>query len=73
MNENYEQIRIALAGATETGKTKFIEYLTNKNINFENYFPTIGVDFGNKLLLYKKNLYNIYIYGILVDKIDFKE
>ena len=62
MEENLEEIKVVLAGSAETGKSNFLEYITDKNINFGNYFPTIGLDFGKKILLYKKNIYSIKIF-----------
>ena len=54
MEENLEEIKVVLAGSAETGKSNFLEYITDKNINFGNYFPTIGLDFGKKFYYIRK-------------------
>ena len=62
MNDNFELIKLVIAGSANTGKTILSGYLLNRELNFENYLPTIGVDFGTKVFLYKKNLYKLQIW-----------
>ena len=63
MNNNDDKIKVAIVGSQETGKTILEEYLKDGSLEFEDYYPTIGLDFGEiKVLLYKNNIYNIAIY-----------
>ena len=62
MKDNFKLIKLVIAGSAKTGKTTLNEYLQDRELNFENYLPTIGIDFGKKIILYKKNLYKLQIW-----------
>ena len=62
MNENPELLKIVLAGSAKTGKTNFSEYASDIKIDFQNYSPTIGVEFKLIFLLYRKKIYKLQIW-----------
>ena len=62
MNDNNDKIKIVIVGSSKTGKSLLEKYLKDGFIKFENYIATIGVDYGKKILFYKKNLYEIVLW-----------
>ena len=60
ISENNDKIKVSLFGWEKTGKTILAAYLKNgfRSLDFEQYFPTIGANYGGeKIILYKGNLY----------------
>ena len=58
MENAQNKIKIAIIGGENSGKTKFCEYLVNKNqVDFSNYLATAGASYMAKDFIYKKFYY----------------
>ena len=62
MNDKNNRIKIVIVGSSETGKSILEQYLRDGSVKFEDYIPTLGADYLIKVLLYKKNLYEIVLW-----------
>ena len=62
MNNKNNRIKIVIVGSSETGKSILEQYLRDGSVKFEDYIPTLGADYLIKVLLYKKNLYEIVLW-----------
>ena len=62
MNDKNNRIKIVIVGSSETGKSILEQYLRYSSVRFEDYIPTFGANYGIKVLLYKKNLYEIVLW-----------
>ena len=65
MNDSDNEIKITIVAYTETGKSKFFEYLENNNIedlNISDYQSTNGAKYCGKCIIYNNNYYNLNIW-----------
>ena len=68
--KDYESIKLVLIGASNTGKTTFVKYLTQKyeTLNFKDYQASVCATFFQKKIIYNGNIYQLDIWDTVGDE-----